>query len=551
MCLNPRSRPDVNVRSVKYPEWKPPKLGHIKKHFVLAPSDTFVSTVGIIVFTFTLRKISEIGGSLSGKSYAGGLHFEASWDWREILNYSILTLAVTFVLALKYFNYFLFDETRNVKNHPYEHVYARIRGVWYDFAQFDHPGGPIALNLAKDRDATALFESHHLLVPNDKLLSILSKFKVDDETAKNIQTLDPRDDGAHYVWGGFENDDFVRDAKQLLLSYFLPIAKRRGITLYQATKATPERWLIIFALFTLFALSLAPYIAGQYWTLLVTPQLAWILIANYWHDGLHFSLASDWRINAIMPYLVPLISSPWMWYHQHVIGHHAYTNVGHKDPDIAHAPQLMREHQSIRWRKSHANQSHVSHFLLIWFIAVPLGLQFLSDMKANLKLSFNNAVPYAKLSRPRLTCHLAGRLIYVFSLFIWPFLRFPVWKATIWAVVPVICFSYSFMLNSQINHLNEDCAHASSTNFLKHQVITAMDFGNDSLFCRYFSGGLNYQIEHHMFPFVNHCHLPSLAPLVKELCRKHGVPYNEASGYGDALERHLKHSASMSERPRT
>jgi len=549
MCLKPSSRPDV--RPVKHMEWKRPNLHHIKNHLVLAPSDTLVSTVAVIILTFTLRGISEIGVSHSEKSYTGGLYLDVSWDWREILYYSILSSVVTFALALKYFSYLLFDETRHVNNHPHEHVYARIRGVWYDFAQFDHPGGPIALNLAKDRDATALFESHHLLVPNNKLDSILAKFKVDDETAKNIQTLDPRDDGAHYVWEGFENDDFVRDAKELLVSYFLPIAKRRGITLYQATKATPEKWFMIFVLASLFVSSLRPFIDGRYWTLLVTPQLAWILVANYWHDGLHFSLASDWRINATMPYFLPLLSSPWMWYHQHVIGHHAYTNVGHKDPDIAHAPQLMREHESVRWRASHKNQSHVSHYSLVWCIAVPLGLQFLSDMKANLKLSFNNAVPYAKLSRPRLTCHLAGRLIYVFSLFIWPFLRFPVWKAVIWAIVPSICFSVSFMLNSQINHLNEDCAHASSPNFLKHQVVTAMDFGNDSLFCRYFSGGLNYQIEHHLFPFVNHCHLPSLAPRVKELCRRHGVPYNEASGYGDALERHLKHTGNMSEKPGT
>jgi len=341
----------------------------------------------------------------------------------------------------------------------------------------------------------------------------------------------------------------VRDAKNLLLSYFLPIAKRRGITLYQATKATPERWFMIFILSTLFISTLPSFVTGQYWTLLVTPQLAWILIANYWHDGLHFSLSSDWRINAITPYFLPLLSSPWLWYHQHVIGHHAYTNVGNKDPDIAHAPQLLREHESIRWRKNHTNQAHIGHFSLVWSIAVPLGLQFLTDIRTNLKLSFNNAVPYAKLNRPRLICHVIGRLIYLFSLYLWPFLRFSTWKAIIWIVVPNVCFSLSFMLNSQINHLNEECAHASSPNFLKHQVVTAMDFGHNSLICRYFSGGLNYQIEHHMFPFVNHCHLPSLAPLVKELCRKHDVPYNEASGYGDALEKHLKHTGNMSHKP--
>jgi len=278
-----------DLRVAKHSGLKRPKS--VKNHVVLPHSGTVVSTVGVIFLTVTLRQISEIGGSLFGNSYLGGLHFEISLDLKEIRFYFIVTSAVLIALVLKFFGCYLFDETRHAKNHPHEHVYARIRGVWYDFAEFDHPGGPIALNLTKDRDATALFESHHLLVPHHKLTSTLSKYRVDDEIAKHISTLDPRDDGAHYIWEGFENDEFVRDAKKLLISYFLPIAKRRGITLYQATKATPERWMWLALLTTLFVSSLIPFVAGKYWTLLVTPQLAWVLIANYWHDGLHLASA--------------------------------------------------------------------------------------------------------------------------------------------------------------------------------------------------------------------------------------------------------------------
>jgi delta11-fatty-acid desaturase len=65
------------------------------------------------------------------------------------------------------------------------------------------------------------------------------------------------------------------------------------------------------------------------------------------------------------------------------------------------------------------------------------------------------------------------------------------------------------------------------------------------LFCRYFSGGLNQQIEHHMFPCVNHCHLADLAPKVKAICAMHGVRYNEVSGYGEALNLHLEHNRAL------
>ena len=49
------------------------------------------------------------------------------------------------------------------------------------------------------------------------------------------------------------------------------------------------------------------------------------------------------------------------------------------------------------------------------------------------------------------------------------------------------------------------------------------------------SNGLNYQIEHHLFPGVNHEHLPRLAPMVKKTCEEYGVPYNDYASMGDLL----------------
>lgn len=120
--------------------------------------------------------------------------------------------------------------------------------------------------------------------------------------------------------------------------------------------------------------------------------------------------------------------------------------------------------------------------------------------------------------------------MYCFIMVIWPLLRFPLSKAVIWIAIPNIIISCLFMINTQINHSTEECSHGSSTNILKHKVLTAQNFGCNSVFCFFFSGGLNFQIEHHLFQFVNHCHLPWLAPKVKILCKKHGVDYNEAMG---------------------
>ena len=454
--------------------------------------------------------------------------------------YLILFLGLCFLL-MKHFGIHLLDEAK-----PQPHLYTRIHGTWYDMATFKHPGGPISLSLVQDRDGTALFKSHHLLSTLD-IQKVLKKYEVPKETARELTTLDANDDGGHYVWTGFDNDVFVKDIKQLLHSYFGPMAKQNNCTLYQAAKATPKRWTLICVLALALIGCLPFYQNGHYWTLFIMPILAWLVVANYVHDALHFSLAKDWRTNAALPYLLPILSSPWMWYHQHIIGHHAYTNVGRKDPDLAHAPQLKREHESIKWRKLHENQGNFFRFVFLWSVG-SLGMNLLNEFKTHIRLSYNNVVGFRKLSQRRMFFHIIGRTIYLYIMFLWPLLRFPLSKAAMFIVVPNMIFSCLFMSASQINHNLEDCS-GSDTNFAKHQVITAQNFGTRSTFWFVFSGGLNYQIEHHLFPFVNHCHLPFLAPGVKELCRKHGVDYKEALDYRKAFACHLAHTKELSKPP--
>ena len=170
----------------------------------------------------------------------------------------------------------------------------------------------MALSLAKGRDATALFESHHYFIPRRKLGLSLAKYEVSQEEAATLNTLDKRDDGSPYDWGGIDEDGFASDLRELVVGYF---------TSAEATKATSKRWLVIWLFIGSFFASLPAFVRGSWAFIVVTPILAWLAIVNYWHDGLHFALSSNWKINVYLPYLLPLLSSPWMWYHHHVIGH--------------------------------------------------------------------------------------------------------------------------------------------------------------------------------------------------------------------------------------
>ena len=63
------------------------------------------------------------------------------------------------------------------------------------------------------------------------------------------------------------------------------------------------------------------------------------------------------------------------------------------------------------------------------------------------------------------------------------------------------------------------------------------------------SGGLNMQIEHHLFPCVCHCHLRTLQPMVAALCKQHGVGYNTAASWLIAYRQHCEHTKEMAKDP--
>ncbi|KAL2631564.1 hypothetical protein R1flu_016250 [Riccia fluitans] len=286
---------------------------------------------------------------------------------------------------------------------------------------------------------------------------------------------------------------------------------------------------------------------GDWFALIAAPLFFWILGVNTFHDAAHFSLHKNWKVNRFVPYLFPILTSPLAWYHQHNIGHHSYTNVSHRDPELAHFTFWKREHKSVKWRPAHEKQRSPWFLLFWWTVAVEIAFATMNDLWMIKDKVYNECVPMKALSRRRLLCHCLGRVIGAGFLFVWPFFFFDTWtRVIIFAVVPYVIVSNLFMVNTQINHLTTDTAHAGDEDWFKHQVVTAQDFGVKSKFCFFLSGGLNLQVTHHLFPTVNHCHLHKLQPIVALLCDKYSVKYKTYSGYFDAIRAHHDHVVRMS-----
>jgi fatty acid desaturase len=100
---------------------------------------------------------------------------------------------------------------------------------------------------------------------------------------------------------------------------------------------------------------------------LLFPILSWIGLSNVFHDACHFSLSDNWKINKIFSYIGYDLSSPLLWYYQHNIGHHAYTNINNKDPDIYHGSFLARESEYSIYKPIYKIQSY--SIWLKWIIS--------------------------------------------------------------------------------------------------------------------------------------------------------------------------------------
>ena len=84
---------------------------------------------------------------------------------------------------------------------------------------------------------------------------------------------------------------------------------------------------------------------------------------------------------------------------------------------------------------------------------------------------------------------------------------------------------------------------------LTHQLRTTSNFGTESKIFTWLCGGLNHQIEHHLFPQMSHIHLRKIAPIVKKTAEEFGIPYRSSTTYFQAISKHTKMLRTLGRSP--
>ena len=263
-------------------------------------------------------------------------------------------------------------------------------------------------------------------------------------------------------------------------------------------------------------------------------------IAGFIHDGGHRAIFASTKFNDVIGQIagVVLATDYTSWKYRHNI-HHAHTNEEAIDPDLIEMPFLSFARSKFQakkgfWRKASRHQV---------FFYYPIMLLY------NFGLRLYGIEYYAQHFKRE---HLREVIVFVVSVFVWfvlPFLIFPTGKAVL--VFSVVNLTMSLYLMNVIapNHkAMPKLAKTIKLSFLDQQILTSSNvYGNwlyDFLYM-----GLNYQIEHHLFPNCPRNKLYKIRPLVKEICKRRRLEYTEV-GFIQANKNilaELKHIAASSD----
>jgi linoleoyl-CoA desaturase len=244
-----------------------------------------------------------------------------------------------------------------------------------------------------------------------------------------------------------------------------------------------------------------------------------------------------------------LLCNPIMWQHQHTYAHHSHTNDSLHDPDLHHFDILLRVHRRCKYKGLYKHQTN-----LLWVILAYSLVVFGTCIKIPLSVMTTGFI-YGMVEntdrkrRFRAFSMLVHYVAYLGMIVIAPFFSGKSWGiCSLCVLIHLGVAGLLFAFFSQINHLNEQSLEnkqitdgkVPQSSWAVNQVITSNNFAMDSIFWHYFSNGLNMQIEHHLFPGLNHCHLHLVAPIVKATCDEYRVPYKSYDSWTDIMKATLR-----------
>jgi linoleoyl-CoA desaturase len=275
---------------------------------------------------------------------------------------------------------------------------------------------------------------------------------------------------------------------------------------------------------------------------------------NVMHDACHGSYSAKSWVNDLMGLsLNALGGNAFIWKFKHNIIHHTYTNVDGLDDDIAKSP-VMRQCHSQKWVPAHRFQ-HI-YVVLVYAISSIAWVAMMDFNKYFSRKIVNT--PLQKMSvKERIIFWLSKVLYAVFYILIPAyFVGWSTWAigylsmAMILGLTLAIVFQLAHVVeNAEFVHIEADDTVKLDEEWAIHQVKTTANFAPKNKIISWYVGGLNFQVEHHLFPRISHVHYPAISKIVKETCREFGIAYNEFPTMTRAIASHFRTMRELGRKP--
>jgi linoleoyl-CoA desaturase len=340
------------------------------------------------------------------------------------------------------------------------------------------------------------------------------------------------------------NPEFVKELRMRVNSYF----KDKGISKYANSEMKVKTIALVSLYFIPFILMLTGVVTG-FWPIMAM----WILMSlgmsgiglSVMHDANHGAYSQNPKVNKVLGYLVNFLGAYHVnWKIQHNVLHHSYTNVEGHDDDIENA--LMRFSPSQQRRVLNRFQAYYAPFL---YGLLTINWLVLKDFKQVIKYNQENLLKAQKLTFPKaMTEVIVNKIWYVALTLVLPMIVVDLawWQILIGFLtmhfISGVILSFIFQLAHVIEEtefFEADDTGSIENNWAVHQLMTTANFARKNKILSWYVGGLNYQVEHHLFPNICHVHYREISKVIKKTAEEYGVPYYEHRTFFGAVRSHF------------
>jgi linoleoyl-CoA desaturase len=336
-------------------------------------------------------------------------------------------------------------------------------------------------------------------------------------------------------------NSFHAELKKRVSDYFEEVGKATTGNYNLFIKAV-----ILMVGFTFVYIHLVFFTPNVFWQVIESIILGGFVAAigfNVMHDGAHGSFSKYKWVNVFAAFSLNILGgNSFMWNMKHNVIHHAYTNVDGVDDDIDIQPWMR---MSATQKKYRLHKYQHIYFWILYSLLYIFWIFVLDYQKY-----FKSRVGNMQLKKMELKDHLIFWGFKLFHLFI--FIGLPIYMVgfTSWLIsfliftlVAGFVLSIVFQLAHTVEHtafpMPNEVTGKLDDEWAIHQLKTTANFATKNKLVSWLVGGLNFQIEHHLFPKISHVHYPAISKIIKQACQEYGIDYIEYPRVRYAVASHV------------